>query len=140
MKKEFNGTLELRLLSLPTKLPEFTVAINGNLVSDRTIQNDIVEIPWAFDFGNNLIEVTLFNKDPSDTKVVDGQVVEDLAIQIEKLIVDDIDLSHNLKVNAHYEGEPETTTYGFMYKNGVVAFNFICPVFLYIRNLALVKN
>jgi hypothetical protein len=140
MKKQIEGILKARLINLPDKIAEFIVTINGTSIINRTINNNVVEVPCEFIFGENIIDVEFLNKDPNDTKVVDGQVTEDLAIQMEELIVDGVDISHQFKVNSHYRDNPSETTYGFMYKNGALTFKFVCPVFLYIRNLALIKD
>jgi hypothetical protein len=140
MRKKFEGSLKLRLLRTSKKTPKFQIRINDENVEVPEPNEDIVVIPCIFPLGDNIIDVEFINKEPADTVVADDKIVEDLAIQIEEFFVDGIDMSHNFKVASRYTDSPMHNSYGFMYKNGVLSFQFICPVFLYIRNLALVKD
>lgn len=74
----------------------------------------------------NKIEIILKNKDPSDTKIVDGNIVEDLLLIVEQLKVDSIDFTKKLPKISQYRDSQNCLhfTNGYITFNGVFTIKF----------------
>ena len=87
-----------------TKLPEFRISVGGTEYVHSTLSaNDAVEY---FDFDAEIVEgahsldIVFLNKTMYDTKLdTNGNIVEDLLLNIDSIEIDDIDIS-NLKWTA----------------------------------------
>jgi len=139
-QKKFSSFLQIKTHCLPEKDPDFTVIVNGTSIPRTWLAGDIYQFDFLLDFGPNTIAITLSNKDINDTLVTNDVITHDLAISILSLITGDIDLSHEIKANSYWKNSDLSNTYGFIGHNGTLIFEFICPVFLYLRNQNLVKN
>lgn len=132
-QKKFSTSVNIEQKSLPDKQPLFDIRHNGKICQSR----------FDAELGINRLEITLKNKNPNDTKVdLDGKILADLALQITGLVSDGHDLTSHFQTHCVYvtEGGVIEKTYGFLHKNGTVSFEWTCPPFLYLRNLALTKT
>jgi len=67
------------------------------------------------------ITIELLNKEPGDTVVVDGKIVEDVLIIINQLKIDHIDLVNNLSKISLYKNKNEVfKTNGYITFNGTI--------------------
>lgn len=127
----------LKTLRLPNKHPEILFC-GKHMILDQ----DEVEILYDVKLGLNSVTIKFLNKFPHDTKVVDGKIVADLAV-----IVDKIEYrAHNLHSYIESIGEYIDDNnrliqgaYGFMAFNGTLTIRIESPVFVYLRDLAI-KN
>jgi hypothetical protein len=133
LQKKFTACLNIKTSSLPDKDPLYIIKNNGRVCNDQ----------FDADFGDNQLEIEFLNKMPTDSQVDEnGNIIADLNVEVQGLIVDGVDLTVQFKNNCVYvinDGGIEKT-YGFLHKNGKVTFEFVCPPFLYLRNLALVTD
>lgn len=132
-QKKFTACLNIETSSLPDKTPLYVIKNN----------NKVCGVNFEADFGSNQLEIEFLNKEPEDTEINEhGTIVADLNVQIQNLTVDNIDLTTQFKNNCIYVTHDGTVekTYGFLHKNGKVTFDYVCPPFLFSRNLALLKN
>jgi hypothetical protein len=130
--KKFSVSLNLKEHSLPDKLPEYLIRLDGMPV-EKNSQCGI---------GPHCLEIEFLNKDKNDTVVDENNVIiHDLAIEILQLIIDNIDITHDAKKTAVYTTDSGIEkTYGFMHKNGIIKIEFICPPFYYLRNLQVLRD
>lgn len=133
LQKKFTACLDIKTISLPNKIPLYVIKNNGKVCGDR----------FDAEFGDNRLEIEFLNKMPNDSHVDEnGNIIADLTVEIQGLTVDGVDLTMQFKNNCVYvinDGSIEKT-YGFLHKNGKVTFEFVCPPFLFLRNLALVTK
>lgn len=132
-----NDTLlvTLRALRLSNKDPEIQFCGKHLILS-----TDVTEIPVIINVGLNVIEISFLNKSNKDTKVVDGTIVADLAVIIEKLEYRGYDFHPYLKHISKYIdqfGNEIKNTHGFMAFNGTLTINLVGPLFVYLRELAI---
>lgn len=109
-------------------MPEFSVYLNGVPLS---IDNNTTS--GHADLGLATLTIAFTNKQ---------HYHHQLALELDSLTVDGIDLTHDIKSGGVYitdDGNQETT-YGYMHKNGILTFEFLNPVFYYLRNKNLIKN
>jgi len=138
IQKKYSLSLKIIVKCLADKSPEFYVKLNQVELANENNQFDGSTI-----IGPNTLEVTFFNKKDADTKIdSNGNILEDLAVIIDSLFVHDIDASDDCKRNGVYTTEDQTveSTYGFLHKNGVFRYEFLSPMFYYLRNKNLIKN
>lgn len=132
-QKKFTALVSIEKKSLPDKEPLFLISNNGKICQSE----------FEAEFGLNRLEITLQNKNPDDTKIdKNGNIFADLNIHIKGFTVDGFDLTNHFQNQCVYvteDGKIEKT-HGFLHKNGTVNFEFVCPPFLFIRNLSLIKN
>jgi len=141
--KKFSACLWLKIQQLPNKRPDFLVMLNNTKQSATTANDDMMMFELTADFGDNVLTVDLCNKDSMDTWVNDqGQITHDLAVQMQKLTVDNLDITDQIKQHMTYLtcDSELANTYGYMHKNGRLTMQFQCPVFYYLRNSALVEQ
>lgn len=141
--KKFSTYLSIKTQSLPNKLPDFSVSLNNLNQLPTHNQDNIVTFDMSAVFGNNVITIDFFNKHNSDTIVnASGQIVADLNLEIIELKIQDTDVTHQLKQRLTYVtcDQEYANTYGFMHKNGKLTIEFQCPIFYFLRNIALIKQ
>ena len=127
--------ITLRALRLPNKDPEILFC-GKNL----TLSSDITVSPVDINIGSNIIEISFLNKSNKDTKVVNGTIVDDLAVIVEKLDYRGYNFHSHLKHISKYvdqHGNEIKNTHGFMAFNGILTINLIGPLFVYIRDLVI---
>ena len=139
-KEKFLISLNLKLHKTQTKVPKFVVIHNN---SELEI-GDTTNINFFGTLGENTVSIKFFNKNSKDTKIDStGNIIEDLAIEIQEFVVDGIQLTHEFKNYAVYYSENQTetfNTYGFMHTNGTLQFNFQCPGFYFKRNINILTQ
>ena len=132
-QKKFKASLIIETQALPDKTPLYTITNNGKSC----------EAAFEAEFGLNRLQIQLHNKESNDTQVDwQGRIVTDLNVQIQKFVIDNVDLSDHFKNSCLYitTDDQVEKTYGFMHKNGTITFDYICPPFLFVRNKALIKK
>ena len=86
------------------KLPQYSVWLDDHVVIQSEIANKDVQtlnFTKTIDDGEHTLKIRLENKTNQDTKVIDGEVVKDMLLNIEDIIIDDISLG-NLRWDATY--------------------------------------
>jgi hypothetical protein len=136
--KSFSSILKIKTHSLPNKDPEFTVTVNGISMPLLWPDKNECQVDFLSALGPNTIAIKFLNKDPFDAVVEDGKIIHNLALEILSLTVDNISLDHQIKQNSYWADIDQPNTYGFITSNSTLVFEFICPVFLYLRNQALI--
>lgn len=127
--------ITLRALRLPDKDPEILFC-GKNL----TLSTELTVIPVDIHVGSNVIEISFLNKSNKDTKVVNGSIVDDLAVIVEKLDYRGYNFHPYLKFISKYIDQHRNEikdTHGFMAFNGTLTINLVGPLFVYIRDLAI---
>lgn len=122
-------SLLIRAKSTPTKNPIFDVFVNGHAVRLEADNIDYIGIDSLHAFNCvldniNDISITLTNKEPGDTKVIDGKITEDLMLIIESLKIDHIDLTSKLSKLSNYVSTDGIShqTHGYVSFNGTMKF------------------
>ena len=135
MAEKLNITLEP--ICLPNKFPLVSIA-NQTIELKEPITIDIDIYP-----GNNYFDIVFLNKLPSDTKVVDGKIVDDLAVVVKSLgykgfnFLPYIDKLGTYTTNAN---KLITGTHGFMAFAGRFNFKICGPLFILTRDLAITNG
>ena len=135
--KKFSTCLLIKTQGLPDKQPEFVVTLNDVAQHPAGQQDDIVTFDMLAILGNNILTVDLLNKATNDT-VVDsnGNIVNDLNVQLFRFSVDQFDATDKIKQQVTYltcDNQIENTN-GFMHKNGRLTMEFQCPLFYFLRD------
>ena len=131
-RKKFLVSLQIKEHRLSNKTPEYSVYFDGKPVDNKAISCDI---------GTHTLSVCLHNKDPNDTVVENGKITQDLAVEIEKIMIDEVDVTHLAKEKAIYKtNDGVENTYGYLHKNGTFTVTLECPPFYFLRNLQVIKN
>jgi hypothetical protein len=90
------------------KRPEYSVSIDNTEYAKNTVTVDSDEIFYVeFDasFSENesyFLNITLLNKTKDDTKIVDGEIVNDMLLNIVSVEVDEIDLGSLIWTASEY--------------------------------------
>ena len=138
MQKKSLLSLKIEVKRLVNKSPEFYVRLN-----QEELTNQDNQFIGYTSFGTNTLEVVFLNKIANDTKIDNqGNIVEDLCVIVDSLSIDNIDVSHDCKRHGIYTTQDQTveSTHGFLHKNGVFCYKFVCPIFYHLRNRNLIKN
>lgn len=135
--------LQLKLHSLPDKNPNFLVFVDDRAIENIEFEKNVVSIKQKISIGNHNFKISFLNKGNNDTIVDENNnILHDLAIEILSVKVDDFDITHEAKSLCIYKTSQleNDKTYGYMYTNGTIVFDFINPVFLFKRNIHLIKQ
>ena len=131
-------SLKIKVLCLTNKSPEFCVQLN----QDELVNNNKQFFGYPT-LGPNTLKVTFLNKNSTDTKTdSNGNILEDLAVIIESLSIDDIDITNDCKQYGIYTTQCQTveSTHGFLHKNGVFCYEFVWPIFYHLRTRHMIKK
>jgi hypothetical protein len=137
-QKKSSLSLKINIKCLADKSPEFYVRLNQVELTNKNNQFNGSTV-----VGSNTLEIIFLNKTDTDTKVDrDGNVLEDLAVIIDSLYVNDVDASNDCKQQGIYTTQDQKieNTNGFLHKNGVFCYKFMCPIFYHLRNRNLIEN
>lgn len=120
--------LSLTAQATAAKVPEYTVQVNGIVLDCPT--NTVIsgigrnQVDYRFECEEvDSIKINLINKEPGDTKVdSDGTITEDLYLIIDKITVDQIDLTNKISKISSYAGTDGQVrqTHGYVSFNGCV--------------------
>jgi hypothetical protein len=138
IQKKSSLSLKIKVKCLTDKSPDFCVQLNQVELADENNQFDGSPV-----LGQNTLQVTFLNKVDTDTKIdSEGNILEDLAVIIDSLLVDEVDVSSDCKQYGIYTTQDQAVerTYGFMHKNGVFCYKFVYPIFYHLRNRDLIKK
>jgi hypothetical protein len=86
------------------KRPQYSVWLDDHVVMQSEIASEAIQtvaFTKTIDDGEHTLKIRLENKTDQDTKVVNGEVVNDMLLNIEDIVIDDISLS-NLLWDATY--------------------------------------
>lgn len=125
----------LKTLRLPNKNPEILFC-NQHMILDK----DEIEIPYEVNLGQNNVTIKLLNKTNRDTKVVDGKIIADLAVIVDKIEYRGHNLHSYIETISKYIDDNNQIiqgTHGFMAFNGTLTIRIDGPVFVYLRDLAI---
>jgi len=120
--------LSLTAQATAAKVPEYTVQVNDVVLAcpDNTVTTGIGrnQVDYRFECEEvHSIKISLVNKEPGDTKVSsDGTITEDLYLVIDKITVDQIDLTNKISKISSYVGTDGQVrqTHGYISFNGGV--------------------
>ena len=91
------------------KLPQYSVWLDDHVVVQSEITDESVQtVAFAktIDNGDHTLKIRLENKTNQDTKVVNGEVVNDMLLNIEDIVIDDISLGQLLWDATYILDEP----------------------------------
>jgi hypothetical protein len=142
--------LMLKLHSLPDKKPEFLIYINNKEIKNFTFISEYADDDLNLcvvkqelnNIGNHNFKIQFLNKLDTDLLVDKSRdIFVDLAIEIYSVKIDDVDITHEARSTGIYQNinSLNEETFGYMHTNGTFTFNFITPIFLYKRNINLIK-
>jgi len=107
LNKQKKLSLSLLAISTSTKDPVYSVLVNQEEITSsiiETVEPFKNKVQYHISIDNlKEIEVKLFNKDPNDTRVVDGTIVEDLLVIIDSVEVNGINLKDKLTKISQYK-------------------------------------
>lgn len=85
------------------KYPKFSIWLDDELIvqNDLTLGTDTIKFAREVAKGDHAIKIRLENKTNQDTVVKDGEIVNDMLINIDDITIDDISLG-NLIWSAEY--------------------------------------
>jgi hypothetical protein len=80
-----------------SKLPEFKISVDDKIFVHNFVninkQTNIFDFEVELVDGDHWLKIELVNKDPADTKLdSNGNIIEDMLLNIESITIDDIDL------------------------------------------------
>lgn len=128
-------TITLKALRLPNKDP--LVIFCGTQMS---LIEDFTVLSVGIGLGDNVIDIEFLNKSSKDTKVIDGKIVADLAVIVDKIEYKGFDFKpylEHISDYTDYNGNKIKGTHGFMAFNGAMRIKLVGPLFLYSRDLAI---
>ena len=142
--------LMLKLHSLPDKKPEFLIYINNKEIKNFTFISEYADDDLNLcvvkqelnNIGNHNFKIQFLNKLDTDLLVDKSRdIFVDLAIEIYSVKIDDVDITHEARSTGIYQNinSLNEETFGYMHTNGTFTVNFITPIFLYKRNINLIK-
>jgi len=91
----------------------------------------------------NVIVIDFINKDPSDTVVKDGGIIEDLAVMLQSITYKSFNFHPYLTYISEYRkdcGEIVENTHGFMGFKGRLEIKLKTPLFITAKELAMMSN
>lgn len=76
------------------KLPQFSIWLDDELITQGSADSTPEYIIFAriVTPGNHILKIRLENKTPSDTKIANGVIVNDMLLNIDRITIDDVDL------------------------------------------------
>lgn len=85
------------------KLPQFSIWLNDRQFVSNTVGSTSESFKFSAELepGTHKLKIVLENKTPSDTKLENGAIVDDMLLNIEDIVIDDISLG-NLLWSADY--------------------------------------
>lgn len=103
MTEEVSIKINLSSTNWEFRYPGARVYINDKLIFENIVENP-VEIVWSGTVKeNNKIIIEMYNKIPGDTTLDnDGNIVNDVLINIDNISIDDIDLDDLLWTKSTY--------------------------------------
>lgn len=135
MKPSYKLRLNLILHRTPKVNPKFRVILNNNIIYD-SVNMDLIEDNITLDFlanlGNNDLWIELYDKNDADMVIVDGKIIHNIAVQLQEIILDGVNLSQ-------YNVLENFGSHGFIGHNSIQKMNFLAPGFLFVRNANLLK-
>lgn len=99
----------MKAISTSIKKPIFKVQVNGIELAPCHC-TDVDSVTQKIDFqisyeDISTIDISLLNKEPNDTKVVDGNITEDLLIIVDQLRIDQINLIDKISKISVYKDQ-----------------------------------
>ena len=90
--------------------------------------------------GSHYIDISLLNKDPSDTKELDGTVTGDLFCSIRRIIIDDHKFDHVDAFSEYTNDHGVKATNGFLSFNGTYRLKIKCPGYYFLQHQRIFSN
>lgn len=115
---------------------------NNGETKDFTQTDCVANCEFYAPFGDNKFEILFLNKDANDTKVnEEGKIIEDLAVIVDRILIDELDFTDKVKHDNFYISDGERLhSYGFMYKNGALSYEYVCPGYIFQRHYQFFKR
>jgi len=115
-------------VSTPSKNPMYKLWVNGDEISPapvavQQVDHDRKRVDFEIPVDElHTVQLELLNKGPTDTKVVDEKITEDLLVIIENLTVDGINLTNQIsKISVYKDLNGQIhKTYGYLAFNGTM--------------------
>jgi hypothetical protein len=133
--------ITLEPICLPNKCPLIKIT-----TSDQSQTIDLKErtvIPFILTLQNRCFDIEFLNKERNDTKVVNGQIIEDLAVIIKRIDHRGFDFWPEIDELGTYttnDNQIITGTGGFMAFKGVFKFKIQKPLFILSRDMAILHG
>jgi hypothetical protein len=120
----------LKVISNRNKSPLYSISLNNQIIDDykfKINQTSKFEVEHLIELEYKelkSLEIRLLNKEPNDTIVKDGKIIEDVALIISNIVIQGIDFSSKIgKIFKYTDNKNELLqTYGFMHVNGSMIF------------------
>lgn len=86
------------------KQPEYSILLNDKLIERSTVGSETKTIDFSSNLtdGDHQLIIRLENKTPQDTQIDNGNIVNDMLLNIEDVIIDDVSIN-NLLWNFTYK-------------------------------------
>ena len=126
---------KIKAIRLPNKYPE--IKFNNEVY---LLKDEYTNLAYDLTIGKNIIEIEFLNKSSRDTKLINGQIAEDLAVIIENIDYKGYNLiTHWDRISSYIDsnGQEIKNTYGFLAFKGLVKIELNGPIFLFLRDLAI---
>jgi len=140
MPEELQLTIEP--LIKKNKFPLISITVNNKrdelYLKEKLVFNVTLDLPRT-----NYISIAFLNKDPSDTVVKDGGIVEDLAVMLQSISYKSFNFHPYLAYVSEYRkdcGDIVEGTNGFMGFNGTLELKLKTPLFITARELGMMSN
>lgn len=136
-------SLVLSQQKTPDKDPDILVRLDQRPEPLTSSHGTELRFDMSASVGQHVLSIMLSNKESSDTVCdANGNIVQDLNLQLKGFFIDEIDFTDYAKLNIKYITEQGIVerTYGFMHRNGVMTLEFSCPGFYFLRNTALIRS
>jgi hypothetical protein len=81
------------------KRPQFSIWLDDHVVIQTSISSESQQthkFTHTLDSGEHTLSIRLENKFPSDTKIINGEVTDDMLLNIDDIEIDKISLGHLL--------------------------------------------
>ena len=128
MNNTINNTIRVYIKKQHSKnkVPTFLTTPEDCSIISTTEYEEIREWKWSGTEDTKIISINFNNKESADTKLINGQVSEDLAILIDRIEVSGIDISDYKDKFGIYKttNGKVLKTHGYMGFNGTYTFKF----------------
>ena len=131
--------LYLKYTSNRFKSPQLSLTRNG-ISTVHTLSDTHIE--FFLPVGVHQIELTMFNKEVTDTVVEDGKIVDDMYVVIEDLKINNISFMDKIDIISDYTDQEgnQISTHGWLSFPTPYVITLQTPGYFFNRNLALLGN
>jgi hypothetical protein len=125
------------------KEPEYTILLDGKTIENSTVGSDLKTIDFSssLEDGSHQLIIRLENKTPHDTQLDNGNIVNDMLLNIEDVEIDNVslnsllwDFTYKLDQEQEYNGKLQQEIKGCrnLGWNGSYIIDFETPFYLWL--------